>query len=152
MTTFTMLRAFTYVKTITNRWGKSRKGMYAQTFHKGEWEARHSHPALSSRHLEGRGRRIRKEFRVSSAVESIRHQFGLHVLGVGWGRRILLIKMVNCICLLKELILMRLAWATDCSSVWENHLCIYNYTYIVSLRTVHTDRFLLLLLVCFCRA
>lgn len=36
---------------------------------------------------------------------------------------------------------MRLEWAADCSSVWEDHLCVYNYKDIVSLRAVHTDRF-----------
>lgn len=57
--------------------------MYAQTFHKGEWVARHTHTGPSFRHLEGRSRRIRREFRVSSAAESIRNPFGLHVLGGG---------------------------------------------------------------------
>lgn len=56
--------------------------MYAQTFRKGEQVARHAHTGLSSRHLEGRSRGIRKEFRVSSAAESIRSQLDLHVSGV----------------------------------------------------------------------
>lgn len=118
--------------------------MYAQTFRKGELVARHAHTGLSSRHLEGKSRELGRSSGSHLLQSPSEASLGYMFWG-WWGRRILLLKMVDCICWLKELILMRLAWATDCSSVWENHLCVYNYKYIVSLRAVHTDRFLLLL-------
>lgn len=97
--------------------------MYAQTFHKGEWVARHTHTGPSFRHLEGRSRRIRREFRVSSAAEPIRSLFGLHVFGVV-GKKNSVNKEGKLLMLTEGAYFEEIRWATDCSSVWENHLCI----------------------------
>lgn len=106
-------------------------------------QARSYRPVLPT--LGRQKQRIRKEFRVSSAAESIRSQLGLHVSGVV-GKKNSVTKDGRLHMLTEGAHSDEIAWAADCSSVWENHLCVYNYKYTVSLRAVHTDKFF----VCFC--